>query len=392
MIERKTRDLSQLSALLAAATSAAAIGASTPAKPKKPAPAAANDNKRAPDVLAWPTLERLAYRGDEVRAYALRHWKNLLYPGSGYFPPEAANDDDVEAEIEVRPSEGELLRAVGWHVTGQERWPVTGKLVNTYSPKAALPAISRNRNGDAEIRIGDLLFRDGKLVEWGKTKRGRALRPVERARGVKGAAPSERTEAAIWQYLETPASGPSPLSAASYHRPFSGEPAIGDYYSPLPREEPTATDKHGRFGVREARELLKAHGVDGSVPLERLPSPATRCPDGLVPGPQWVGGVKKPKPLGEISAVAGGEPEIVRRIENMDFITHLRRLLGDHAKVLDLAITDTTAKEIGIEMGKAPAYAEKAGPTLVDAAIDALLAIDEMARTELPVEEKKVSA
>lgn len=392
MIERKTRDLSQLSALLAAATSAAAISASTPAKPKKPAPAAANDNKRAPDVLAWPTLERLAYRGDEVRAYALRHWKNLLYPGSGYFPPEAANDDYVEAEIEVRPSEGELLRAVGWHVTGQERWPVTGKLVNTYSPKAALPAISRNRSGDAEIRIGDLLFRDGKLVEWGKTKRGRALRPVERARGVRGVAQPDRRDAAIWRYLKTPASRPSPLAATHCHRPFSGEAAIGDCYSPLPREEPTAQDRHGRFGVEDAREVLRSFGVDGSVPLERLPVPATRCPDGLVPGPQWVGGVKKPKPLGEISAAAGSGPEIVRRIETMDFITHLRRLLGKHAEVLDLAITDASAKVIGIEMGKAPTYAEKVGSTLVDAAIDALLAIDEMARTELPAEEKKIAA
>lgn len=91
----------------------------------------------------------------------------------------------------------------------------------------------------------------------------------------------------------------------------------------------------------EQGELLRFFGVDGSVPLERLPVPATQCPDGLVPGPQWVGGVKKPKPLGEIAAAAGGEPEIVRRIENMDFITHLSRLLGDHAKVLDLAITDT---------------------------------------------------
>ncbi len=383
------RDLTHLSALLAAATS---LSAPVGTKAKKTAPTAANDNKRAPDVLAWPTLERLAYRSDEARVYALRHWRNMVYPGSGYVPPEAANDDNGEPEIEVRPSEGELLRAVGWKVTGQERWEVTGKLVSTYEPKVTLPVFSLNRNGAEEVRQGELLFRSGKLIEWGKTKRCRALRPVERARGMKGAASPDRSEAAIWRYLKAPSSAPSPLSAASCRRPFSSEPAIGDHYTPLPREVPTERDRHGRFGVEQARELLRSFGVDGSVPFERLPVPATRCPDGLVSGPQWIGGVKKPKPLGEISAAAGGEPEAVRIVETANYLTQLRRLLGDHAKVLDLAITDATAKEIGMEMGKAPAYAEKAGPLLIDAAIDALLAIDETARIEISPKEQKIAA
>ena len=66
-LQPDNHDLSNLSALLAAASSPPA-----PAKPKKPTPVPANDN-RAPDVLAWPTLERLAHRGDEARVYALRH-------------------------------------------------------------------------------------------------------------------------------------------------------------------------------------------------------------------------------------------------------------------------------------------------------------------------------
>ncbi len=60
--------------------------------------------------------------------------------------------------------------------------------------------------------------------------------------------------------------------------------------------------------------------------------------------------------------------------------------------MLDLAITDASAKEVGVAMGKAPAYAEKAGPHLIDAAIDALIAQDETARTEIAPIERKIAA
>jgi hypothetical protein len=389
MQQPDNRDLSNLSAILAAASAPAST--TKPVHAKKPTPVPANDNKVS-DVLAWPTLERLAHRGDEARVHSLRHWKNLNYPGTGYVPPEPTDDDTDEPEIEVRPSEAELLRAVGWTVTGKERWEHTGKLVNTYQPTEVTPISSRNRNGGIDTQVGQLLFRDGELVEWGRTKRGRALRPVERARGVKGAAPKERTEAAIWSYIRIPPEPSSPFTAVSLRRPFSGEPAIMDCYDPLPREEPTAKDPRGRFGVKEARKVLEAYGVDGSVAFAALPVPAVRCPDGLIPGPQWVAGVKKPKPLGEISAAAGREPEIVRLTETTDYLGYLRRVLRDHGTVLDMAIGDATAKEIGTAMGKAPAYAEKAGPHLIDAAIDALTAIDETARVEIPQEEKKLAA
>ncbi len=72
----------------------------------------------------------------------------------------------------------------------------------------------------------------------------------------------------------------------------------------------------------------------------------------------------------------------------MSFVDYLRRRLGKHAEVLDMAVTDASAKEIGVAMGHAPAYAEKRGPSLIDAAIDALIEIDDTARGEiLPVEQ-----
>ncbi len=382
------RELSKLSQLLAAASVAPA---NVPTKPKKPAPAPANDN-RAPDVLAWPTLERLAHRGDEARVFALRHWRNLLYPGSGYIPPEPATDETEESAVEVRPAEAELLRAVGWTVTGSERWDHTGKLVNTYLPAHLKPSIKRHRNGAVDIVLGDLVFRHGEMIEWGRTSKGRALCPVERTRGVKGGEAPGRTEAAIWTYLRAPATKPSPFTATSLRRPFSGDRAIMDCYDPLPRQAPGTKDRHGRFGVEEARAVLRAHGVDGSVAFEDLPVPATQCQDALVPGPQWIGGVKKPKQAGEISAFSGPEGQVSRLIETGDYVDHLRRLLGDHAKVLDMAITDATAQEIGIAMGKGRSYAEKVGPWLIDAAIDALIAADETARTFVTAEEKKIAA
>jgi hypothetical protein len=156
--------------------------------------------------------------------------------------------------------------------------------------------------------------------------------------------------------------------------------------------EPNAKDRCGRFGAEEAREVLRRLGVDGNVPFDSLPVPATRCENGLVAGDQWVGGVKKPKPLGEISSAAGREPEFVRHVESNSYVDYLRRRLREHATVLDLAITDASAKSIGMAMGQAPAYAEKRGPALIDAAIDALIAIDEMARGEFVPTKEKIAA
>ncbi|MCW5706766.1 hypothetical protein [Shinella sp.] len=346
------RDFSELSALLAKAAAAPAKAVAKTAPTRKAVPA--NDNKVA-DVLAWPTLERLAHRRDAARVYALRHWRNMCHPGSE-FVPTVDEDESEELEMEIRPSEAELLGAIGWRVIGKERWHHNGKVVNIYSTTDATPASKANRLGGTDTQIGDLVFRDGNLIKWGETKKGAALRPVNRPRGVKGGATAGRTEAAIWSYIKLPAAGASPLAATSLRRPISDAPAIITRETPLPREEPSAKDCHGRFGVEEARTVLQEFGVDGSVPFERLPLPAIMCPDAVVAGPQWVGGIKKPKPLGEISQAAGSEPEVVHRIETLDWITHLRRLLGEHAKVLDMAITDASAKKIGIEMKKAPAY------------------------------------
>jgi hypothetical protein len=299
------------------------------------------------------------------------------------FPSEIviADDEqqyDPELTLEIRPSEGELLVAVGWEITGRERWGVTGEMVNVYEPAPERsPEYSVNRNGVLEARTGGLMFRDGALTRWGETKKGTELRQVERSRGVKGAAAKPgRAASAIQSYLGLKGAV-SPFTATGYSTPLSSEPAINDCYDPLP-------------GVEEAREVLRQYGIDGSTPFERLPFPATRCPDGLIGGDQWTGGVHHPNPTS--SRPAGREPEFVRRIETVDYVDHIRRILGNHARVLDLAISDTPAADIGVAMGLAPAYAAKQGAKLIDDAIDKLIEIDETARGDFGDIPKKLAA
>ncbi|EJC75548.1 hypothetical protein Rleg10DRAFT_5818 [Rhizobium leguminosarum bv. trifolii WSM2012] len=385
-VTEKNRDLSELSALLAEQTASPAKKPSV-AKARQPA----NDNKPARALLAWPAFERLAHRGDVVRLFALRHWRDLCFPRDTVVVDDQ-QQYDPETGIEIRPSEAELLGAVGWKVIDRERWAFTGEMVNTYEPaQEVAPKYRTNRNGALEARLGDLLFRDGDLKQWGSTRKGAALQPVERSRGIKGGSKSSRSESAIWSYIRL-CGAVSPFTAIPFSKPISSEPAIHDCYSPLPREAPTAKDRHGRYGTTEARQLLQQFGVDGSVRFHELPTEATRCPDGLIAGEQWIGGVKQPKPTGEISAPAGREPEFVREVETIDYVGYLRSRLGRNAKVLDMAITDASAKDIGVAMGLAPAYAEKRGTALIDAAIDALIEVDETARREFAPSEEKIAA
>ncbi|AGB71020.1 MULTISPECIES: hypothetical protein [Rhizobium] len=377
----KHRDFSELATLLAERIA-------TPAKAAKPTPAKvrqpANDNKPVPDVLAWPALERLAYRGDKVRLFALRHWRDLCFPRQ----MEVTADEeqyDPEATIETRPSEAELLGAVGWKVVGKERWNHTGEIVNVYSRSAeARPIyttkiVARKSGGlhrALDARIGELTFTDGKLMQWGVTAKGRALRPDERRRGEKGGSSAGRTDGEVWSYLKLKGAA-SPFRAEPYLRPISSQPASREYYTPSP-------------AAHKGRKLLEELGIDGSVCFDKLPFKATRCPDALAANALWLGGVKQPKPTA--SEPAGKEPEFVRHIEASYYVDHLRLKLGDHAKVLDLAISDGTAAEIGAAMGLAPAYAAKRGAALIDEAIYKLIEVDETARADFEKIPEKIAA
>lgn len=204
MKKPSNRDLSQLSALLAEHIRASADKENTAPRIENFKAMHANDNKPARERLAWPAFERLAYRRDYARLYALRHWRNMCFPGMEVEAHEG-EDYDPEVTVEMRPSEGELLTAAGWEIVGRERWQVTGEMANVYQSERSETIYKTNKNGGIDATLGALMFRDGKLTQWGTTRKGSPLRPVERPRGVKGGGSDPiRSDGVIWSYRRRP--------------------------------------------------------------------------------------------------------------------------------------------------------------------------------------------
>lgn len=323
----------------------------------------------AEPVLAWPTFERLAHFGDATKLGALIRWRDLTAPAryaaaNDNADPEVDPESHEETRREIRPSVSELLGAAhgadmrfGEAKKQQKHIVWLGDLVFNFDPK-------RRRQ-------------PGLLTEWGRTAKGRSLRPVDRSRAPMGRGPVKRSAAAVEAYLARPAAIPSPLAAEPHQRPMGGVRGTG-MYDPLPRDEPSAKDRVGRYGVEEARAELAALGIDGTVCFADLPFPATKYPPFVMHGPQWKGGVSAIKGAGGDGLTTASDcgyhhaaKELVRTVE----AEQLRRALGKHADVLDMAVTDYTAEEIGIADGYARSSAKKYGAGLVDRAIAEYLAI-----------------
>lgn len=344
---------------------------------------AANDNARVRQVLAWPALERQAHTGRRDYALALIRWRDLTSPARFVAVNDNQSTDAADMLREIRPSEGELLRAVGWKVVGNERWAHTGKSVNTYEP-AEEPEHVQTRHRACKIvdeRVGDLLFRNGELVEWGLTAKGKPLKPIDRTADPKGGPTPKRSDAAIWAYLGLQPTTQNPLTASGVDRiQISAEGAGGNgtFYDPLPREAPSAADKSGRFGVEAGRVLLRSFGVDGGVPFDALPVAATKCQPSLISGPQWKGGVPGMKGTGPSATTTPdfGHRDAVRELQRTVTERRCRAALGKHAMVLDMATTDATAEEIGIAAGRKLEGAKRYGAHDIDRAIAAFIEVE----------------
>jgi hypothetical protein len=100
--------------------------------------------------------------------------------------------------------------------------------------------------------------RDGRLVEWGLTKKGRKLRPVDRVTAGGRTKASHRSPK---RYLDTKATTPSPMHATSLPRNASDRSVLPPMYDP-------------QSGDEANRELLRSLGVDGSIKFDRLQAPA----------------------------------------------------------------------------------------------------------------------
>lgn len=267
-------------------------------------------------VLALPTLERLGRAApDVVRLW--KFWRDIQAAPSPhiYNQPEIVHDhatagslrtengieDDPETvntgfseggeqDLECRPTIAEIERAM----EGAGRVSVVCMVLN--GVRSDVRQVRRPCERGSHARIGDLVFRNGVMVEWGKTKRGVPLAPVERLRASKGSR------------------------------------------KPQPK-------RNLRWLVRTNAPIAKNAGFMAGIAASTGRSGA---------------------PL-ECFA----EAEQARKAED----SNLRAALGAHAKILDMAIGDATAREIGERRGYHGKHAERRGIFLVNEAFAALRAL-----------------
>lgn len=278
-------------------------------QPRTP-PKAANDNKRSVP----------AYRGTLPALRWLYDNRPELAPAFASALPREETNWFVEVEPtrqEIRPTIGELIKAS----EGEDGQP--------------LEPISQTVGAYCYTTLGTLKFRDGLLIEWGATKKGRKLKPADRARPTGDQVKAARNPAS---YLALNGATQSPMHAEHHHRPFSGAEAISSMYDPLP-------------GVEAARAILKQHGVDGGTPA---PTGTTHCPKATAEGAGFLGGICSPSGNSSSGAVMWESPE--------DRPSNARVVIEEVA-------ARGTLKSIGIRLGYSEADATEAGKqALINAA------------------------
>lgn len=242
--------------------------------------------------------------------------------------PMRDGPDEIHAESlhEIHPSERDLCRALGWI-----EWPYTGRSAPVgWCMHCACGSLSptdgrhlRPTFDGTRAHLAGLVFATGKgavkqrgglLVSYTDAN-GKEQRPSYTTSKPRGGKRPHRTNAAIAAYLAKPAAIPSPLRVDGYQRPLSGEPVLMPMLTPLHRRAPDKSmnicgqiDREGRYGVAEARADLVAFGVDGSVPFEALPFPATRCPTAIARGARFIAGISGAKQTASVPAPSWQTP------------------------------------------------------------------------------------
>lgn len=255
--------------------------------------------QRKPEpVLNLPQLERLGRVAPEV-VQLWKYWRDLQCAPAAdvYAEPEIIVDEGeepantgfstAEQDLEDRPTVDELLRAI----EGAGRVSVVCMVQN--GQRSDVREACRPLELGNTTRIGDLVFRNGRLISYGRTARGVVLKPVERLRAEKGS-----------------------------------------------RKKPQA---------RDFRWLVQTN------------APFARCVDFHAGTVHSTGRSGAP-----IECFA--EREQIRKAEDKG----LRRAMSDHAEILDMAIGDSTAREIGERRGYHGKHAERRGIFLINAAFAAL--------------------
>lgn len=275
----------------------------------------ANDNKpREPHYRG--TLPALRWLYDNHPELAPAFASALPRPPANWF---------VEVEPtrqEIRPTIGEVMKAS--HDDEGNQLPI--------------------EHGQGGITIGALRFRKGALVEWGTTKKGKKLKPTDRARPT-----GEKTSKArnATSYLALKGAVPSPMHADHYHRPLSGEPALASMYDPLP-------------GVEANRALLRSLGVDGEARADQLPHGVTFLPTVIADGAEFLGGVANTSGNSSSGAVMWDGPDEVET---------------DARVIIEEVAARGTLKSIGMRLGYSEANAIAAGKQALIEVADILKSI-----------------
>lgn len=244
-------------------------------------------------------------------------------------PSTTWREDADDNKQEIRPTVGELMKAAS------DAFRVYVKAGASHVGKGLI--VEADDDGE-RITLGSLKFRDGRLIEWGLTKKGHKLRPVDRIKGAGGGKSSTRSPNG---YLKAQATTPSPLHASSLPRNVSDRPVLPPMYDP-------------QSGVEANRELLRSLGVDGSVSFDKLPVQATKCETAVAKGAGFLGGISRSSGNASSGAQAWEAPEIRQ---------------GEVASVVEEVAARGTLKSIGLRLGYSDAYADRAGKAaLIDAA------------------------
>lgn len=255
--------------------------------------------QRTPEpVLNLPQLERLGRVAPDV-VPLWRFWRDLQAAPAAdiYNEPEIIVDEGeepantgfstAEQDLECRPSVDEMLRAI----EGAGRVSVVCTVQN-----GKRSDVRQEVRPWTTSRIGDLEFRNGRLVRYGRTARGVPLKPIERLRAERGS-----------------------------------------------RKPPPARDL--RWLVQTDAPVAKNAG--------------------------FLAGASHSTGRSGAPVECFAEAEQSRKAEEGG----LRQALGAHAEILDLAIGDATAREIGESRGYSGKHAERRGIFLTSEAFAALRAL-----------------
>ncbi len=288
-------------------------------------PVAANDNKpqKKRPYRHRGTLPALRWLFDNHPDLAPALASALPKPASNWSP------DAVDNDQKIRPTIGELMKAASDAFRVYVRDGV----------RHVGAGLAREMDEDIEhTTFGSMKFRDGRLVEWGRTKKGHKLGPVDRIEVCE----SENSHRNPDRYLnKTKATTPSPMHASSLPRNVSDRPVLPPMLDP-------------QAGVEANRELLSALGVDGSVRFDDLPIAATKCETAVAKGAGFLGGVSRPSGNSSAGAQAWEAPEERK---------------GEVVEVIEEVAARGTLKSIGLRLGYSENYADRAGRTaLIEAA------------------------